>query len=263
MNILDNLIRIKNCKQEDDLLKILDEIPVYEKLSVDENLKDLTKSEITRMKCPLLAGFVDGNLYETLLADLAANVYLEIEGAIPPVLMPVLDQSKKRKKQMEVLQSGIVHVSYRELLTYDHEEMKDQVSAVFTKPNENGTTMAIIIKKADEYVMFHGTYAVNETNNEIYYNPEPQILKTEQGVFSMDSYSVLGNNGYPFGRYTNKGTSYSVMIGPDSVLYLLNGSETKEYQISGEEKNHLNIVKKDPKKFAEAVTEIVERVVGT
>lgn len=261
MNILDNLIKIKNCKQEDDLLKILDEIPVYEKLSVDENLKDLTKSEITRTKCPLLAGFADGNLYETLLADLAANVYLEIEDAIPPVLMPVLDQTKKRKKQMEVLQSGITHVDYRELMTYDHEKMKDQVSAIFTKSYKNDVTMAIVIKNADRYVMYHGTYNVNETNNEIYYNPEPQVLKTEQGIFSMDSYSVLGNNGYPFAHYSNKDASYDVMIGPDSVLYLLNGSETKEYQISGEEKNHLNIGKKDPKKFAEAVTEIVERVV--
>ena len=48
MSILDDLIRVKTNQQDDDLLKMLDEIPVYEKLSVDEKLKDLKNSEICR-----------------------------------------------------------------------------------------------------------------------------------------------------------------------------------------------------------------------
>ena len=63
MSILDDLIRVKTNQQDDDLLKMLDEIPVYEKLSVDEKLMDLKNSEVTRKKCPLLAGFADGKLY--------------------------------------------------------------------------------------------------------------------------------------------------------------------------------------------------------
>lgn len=52
MGVLDDLIKIKSVKQEDDLLKLLDEISIYEKLSANEAFKDLKTSKITREKMP-------------------------------------------------------------------------------------------------------------------------------------------------------------------------------------------------------------------
>lgn len=261
-SILDDLIRIKSSKQEDDLLKLLDEIPVYEKLSADEKLKDLRHSEITRKKCPMLAGFIDGNMYERTLADLAANVYLQIEGAIPAILQTVAIKTLKQQKQMEVLQSGIAQVEYRELTEYDHEEMKDMVAAVFTKKQQDVTIAVVIVRAPNGYTMYHGTYSTGKAGGEAKSIYVPLAVKGEHGILTMESYSVLGNNGYTFAIYRNSQSVYDVMIGPSNELYLMQGGNAViTYPIPWEEVNALHMAKKDPQAFAELVTSIIESVV--
>lgn len=261
MSVLDDLIKIKANMQEDDLIKLLDEIPVYDKLSVDEQLKDLKKSTITRTKCPLLAGFADGKLYETILADLAANVYLQIEGNIPEVLTTAAEKTLRQQKQMEILHDSIARVEYRELTEYDHNLMKDYLAAVFTKQDQNIVTAVLIVKELRNYIMYHGTYIVEEYDKFVINSYIPLTTKGERGIFTMYSYSVLGNNGYRFGSYLTSNKSYDVMIGPDGVLYLLNGELVTSHSITSEEHNNLNMAKRDPQKFAETVTAIIESVV--
>lgn len=262
MSVLNDLIRIKTNKQEDDLLKMIDEIPVYEKLSVDEKLKDLKTSAITRAKCPMLAGFIDGNLYETLLADLVSNVYLQIEGHIPHILLSAAERSLKQQKQMEVLQKGIARIHYRDLIEYDHKIMKKLVAAVFTKQDQSVTTAAVIVKEPDGYTMYHGTYDSANKGNANMGMYKPLIVRGQSGVFTMNTYSVLGNNAYRFGSYMNDKFQYDVMIGLHNELYLMNGDITVSvHHIGWEDHNALNMAKKDPKAFAETITSIIESVV--
>ena len=262
MSILNDLIKVKSSQQEDDLLKLFDEIPVYEKLSVDEKLRDLRTSEATRAKCPLLAGFADGNLYETILADLAANVYLQIEGTIPGVLLVAGKKTEKQLKQMAVLQTGIARVSYFELETYDHETMKDNLAAVFTRKGQNMVIACLIVKATHGYSMYHGEYSMNEEEAPASSVSAPVVVRGEHGMFTMHSYSVLGNNGYRFGTYQGIDIIYDVMIGPDRELYLMDGDIVAAvYPIPYEESNSLNMAKKDPDEFAKLVTSIVESVV--
>lgn len=261
MNVLDDLIRIKANKQDDDLLKLLDEVPVYEKLAVDEKLKDLKNSEITRRKCPLLAAFVDGHMYETVLADLAANVYLQIEGEIPLVLQTASELSMKKQKQLEILQKGIAAVSYRDLMDYDHSTMKAFLTAVFVKKHNNANIAALIVKQTDGYTMFHGTYIADEKGKSADCIYTPLAIKGKKGILAMDSYSVLGNNGYPFAHYSRDAVRYDVMIGPDGILYLMNGLLVNSYELHYADRNALNMAKKDPAGFAKELVSVIERVV--
>lgn len=261
MSVLDDLIKIKGSAQEDDLLKLLDEIPVYEKLSVNEGFRDLTRSEIARSKCPLLAAFADGRLYETVLADLAANVYLQIEGDIPAVLRAAAEKTLRQQKQIGILQQSIVHVEYHDLMEYDHEKMEGSLAAVFTNKCQNGTTAVLIVRDAAGYKMYHGSYAPKESGSVANGIRTPLAIHGKNGAFTMNSYSVLGNNGYRFGTYVDEGASYDVMIGPDGMLYLLKGSTWVRYGISAEERNFLNMSKKDPWEFARTVTSIIESAV--
>lgn len=262
MGVLDDLIRIKSSKQEDDLLKMLDEIPVYEKLSVDENLRDLKNSSVTRAKCPMLTGFVDGKIYETVLTELVSNVYLQIEGAIPEILSTAAEKSLKQQRQMEILGASIAHVEYCELTQYDHEKMKNRLAAVFTKPCQDVVTAVLIVREPGGYKMYHGTYMVKETGTFDIGVSEPLVVKGEHGMLIMDSYSVLGNDGYRFASYKNPRISYDVMIGPDGVMYLLNGNRTEiTFHISESQRNHLNLAKKDPQEFAKLLIAIIEDVI--
>lgn len=261
MGVLDDLIKIKTAKQEDDLLKLLDEIIIYDKLSANPELADLKKSEITRKKCPLLAGYKDGKLYETLLADLAANVYLQIENQIPDILLGTLELSTRQEKQKEVLKKGITHINYRTITEYDHEEMGSLVVAVFTKKENTSNTVAIITKTSDGYVMYHGSYIKDITDAVAALKSEPIIVSGESGIFAMESYSVLGNNGYRFGTYTGKNGKYDVMLGTDYELYLMDKGQAFVYQLPPNKKNKIYMSKRDAQLFAEAVTEAIESVV--
>lgn len=264
MGVLDDLIRIKSNKQEDDLLKMLDEIPVYEKLSVDEKLKDLKNSAVTRAKCPMLAAFIDGKLYETVLAELVSNVYLQIEGNIPEILSAATEKSLKQQRQMEILKDSIVHVEYRALTEYDHKMMKDRLAAVFTKPYQDIVMAVLIIKEPDTYTMYHGTYEVKEGDISNMNVSEPLITKGKRGILAMDSYSVLGNDGYRFASYRNSHISYDIMIGPDGLMYFLNGNHTEmTFPIPESQRNHLNLAKKCPEEFAGLLTAIIEDVIGS
>lgn len=261
MNVLDDLIRIKTNKQDDDLLKMLDEVPAYEKLSVDENLKDLKHSAVTRKKCPLLAGYTDGKIYETVLADLAANVYLQIEGMIPPVLQGASELSMKKQKQLEILRTGIARVEYRDLMDYDHLTLKNFLTAVFVKKHNGASIVAIIIRQLDRYIMYHGMYLSDEKGRDLQNALEPVVAKGKNGVLTMASYSMLGNNGYPFAQYVTADSRYDVMIGPDNELYLMDGVSISAYEIPAENKNTLNMAKKTPMAFAREVTAVIEKVV--
>lgn len=263
MSVLNDLIRIKTSIGEDDIIKMLDEILIYEKLSVNENFRDLKSSEIARSKCPLLAGFVDENPYERILGDLVANIYLQIEGYIPDILTTwVVDRTPKEQKQFEILQAGIAHVEYNDLAEYDHEEMKDHVVAVFTEENQGTIMAAVIVRSHDGYEMYHGSYIVDEENQIMAKTIDPVIVKGHKGVLVMEIYSMLGNNAYPFATYSNKENTYFVMISLDGTLFLMHGDNVAvEYRIPKEDHNKLNIAKKKPEDYAKAVVSIIESVV--
>ena len=56
MSSIETLIRIKKQAQTDDLVRLLDEVADYEKLSKAEAFRDLRTSEVAKKKLPLLAG---------------------------------------------------------------------------------------------------------------------------------------------------------------------------------------------------------------
>ncbi len=261
MSVLNDLIKIKTSKKEDDLIKMLDEVSAYEKLSVDKNLKDLKTSAVARAKCPLLAGFADGNMYETVLGELAGNVYLQIEGIVPDVLAITEERTQKREKQIKILEQSIFRVDYRELAEYDNETMEDMLAAVFTRKYADNVLAVLIVRHPSGYTMYHGSYTISGkgTEKKIRKIYNPVITKGKHGRFTLYSYSVLGNNGYRFGSYEVSDAVYDVMIGPDNIMYVMQKNVGNEISLSREECNDLNIAKKNPYDFADQVVSIIDR----
>ena len=265
MSVLDDLIQIKKMSQKDDLIKILEEVDTYEKLSADKSLRDLSTSEITRKKCPLLASMADGNAYERILGDLAANVYLQVEEQIPEVLRHGEEMKEKQKRQLDVLQSSVVDVEYRDLSLYVHASMKDQVVAVFTfkYPHAPSAVAVIIVKTDSGYSMYHGTYETDVKESDVKSEAlSPVQIKGRKGVLTLYTYSMLGNNAYPFARYTDEKGIYQVMLSLDGILYLIkDGAVSFEHVLTLEEKNELAAAKETKTIFSEAVLGLIENVV--
>ena len=261
MGVLDDLIKIKQMAKEDDLLKLLDELDRYEKLSKEESLKDLHTSEITRKKCPLLAALADGNSYERILGELSANVCQQVENAVPEILQNALELTEKQKRQRDVLKQSIIQVEYRDLSLYAHAAMKDQVLAVFVSKDARAqaATAVIIIKSDSGYTMYHGIYETGTGKEATHQSTLPPVTaRGEKGTFTLSSYSVLGNNAYPFGIYRTDGAFYKVMLSLEGVLYLERSNTLERYVLTLEEKNRLMSAKKMEQEFADAVLSLIE-----
>lgn len=264
MSVLDDLIQIKKMSQKDDLIKILEEVDTYEKLSADKALQDLSASEITRKKCPLLAGIADGNVYEQILGDLAANVYLQVEGRIPEILRHGGEMKEKQKRQLNILQSSVAEVEYRDLSLYVHASMKDQVVAVFVSecPHTSSAIAVIIVKTDFSYIMYHGIYETDTKESDVKVGDlSPVQTKGKKGILTLYTYSMLGNNAYPFARYADEKGAYQVMLSLDGILYLTkDGVVSFEHVLTLEEKNELAAAKETKTIFSEAVLGLIENV---
>ena len=139
MSSIETLIRIKKQAQTDDLVRLLDEVADYEKLSKAEAFRDLRTSEVAKKKLPLLAGAYAGEEYSLALLTLAGHVVSHLEGAVPRVLTePMENLTSRQIVRMELMQKQIIQVTYDSLNTYVHDEEKEHVVAVYTSRRDGG-----------------------------------------------------------------------------------------------------------------------------
>ena len=76
---------------------------------------------------------------------------------------------------------------------------------------------------------------------------------------AVNTYSVQGNNGYPFGTVRIKDRLYSIMQPFFDCLWLVSESgKTTEIRLSMEERNSLNMGKAQVETFADALASIIE-----
>lgn len=192
---------------------------------------------------------------------MAADIYRQIEGQVPDVINITEDIGKKRQRQREVLKAGIVQIEYQSIIDYNHEEMQPFVIAVYTKEFQALTVACLIVKLDGRYIMYHGSYESQSGVVSAETMCRPLNVRTDHGYLILNTYSVLGNNGYPFAVYMTNGDSYQVMIDPSGLLYLLGETETKVYELSHADQNTINTAKKDANLFASAVGSVIERVI--
>lgn len=263
MSVIENLIQIKKQSTNDDIVKMMDEVADYEKLSRSELFRDLTTSKVAQKKLPLLAKAYAGDLYALSLSTLAGHIIAHLEDRIPDVLeKPMETLSEQDMKRMELMNKSLIPVFYRGLLEYD-DSMEDQVVAVYSSEHPNGSAALMIIVRDKDIVWGEDTYNVYQG----YYHPgkkEEQQHGSHQQLnvydfeeegdhFSFTTYSLLGNNRYPFGEIRlADGRRYPVSMDYQG-LYLETEEKEKPIWIRMEQRNTLNLCKTDPEKLGKTL----------
>lgn len=263
MSSIETLIRIKKQAQTDDLVRLLDEVADYEKLSKAKAFRDLRTSEVAKKKLPLLAGAYAGEEYSLALLTLAGHVVSHLEGAVPRVLTePMENLTSRQIIRMELMQKQIIQVTYDSLNTYVHDEEKEHVVAVYTSRRDGGQMAAlIVVREGNRYRIYQGYYTEGKEEKAVSELPKQEPYVGEQGDcrVAVNTYSVQGNNGYPFGTVRIKDRLYSIMQPSFDCLWLISESgETTEIRLSMEERNSLNMGKAQVETFADALASIIE-----
>lgn len=259
MSAIENLIRIKKQSKNDDIVKMMDEVADYEKLSRSELFRDLTTSKAAQKKLPLLAKAYAGDLYALSLSTLAGHIIAHLEDRIPEVLeKPMETLSERDMKRMELMNKSLIPVFYRGLLEYE-DNMEDRVVAVYSSERPNGSVaLMIIVRDGDTYDVYQGYYRPGKKEEQQY--GSHQKLKVydfeEEGDhFSFTTYSLLGNNCYPFGEIRLTDGRRCPVSMDYQALYLETEEEEKPIRISlqMEQRNTLNLCKTDPEKFGKTL----------
>lgn len=265
MSVIENLIQIKKQSTNDDIVKMMDEVADYEKLSRSELFRDLTTSKVAQKKLPLLAKAYAGDLYALSLSTLAGHIIAHLEDRIPEVLeKPMETLSERDMKRMELMNKSLIPVFYRGLLEYD-DSMEDQVVAIYSSERPNGSVALMIIVRDKDIVRDEDTYNVYQgyyrpgKKEEQQYGSHQQLnvydFEEEGDHFSFTTYSLLGNNRYPFGEIRlADGRRYLVSM-DYRALCLETEEKEKPIRISlrMEQRNTLNLCKTDPEKLGKTL----------
>ena len=260
MSALETLIKVKKQCQNDDLIRILDEVTIYEKLSKSKTLRDLKTAQATRKKCPLLASAYDGDLYALSLMTLAGHIVAHLESVVPSVLIqPKQDLSPRELHRLEIMQDQIISVTYAPLREYDHNTMESNVIAVYTSEQENATAILIIVRVHSTYSIYQGYY--NEQNGCDVIAQQPYVETRKNGSLCITRYSIQGNNAFPFGTYRTVNHTYSVMLPDHETLWVFEDmNHPQEIHLSLGDRNQLAFAKQHVETFASALLDILERV---
>lgn len=261
MSALDTLIKVKKQLRNDDLIRILDEVTIYEKLSKSKALRDIKTASATRKKCPLLAAAYDGDLYALALTIVAGHIIAHLEQTILPIFIEAqLGLSPRERHRLEIMQNQIIPVTYASLMEYDHKTMESNVLAVYATEQETETSIVIIVRNKNEYVFYQGYFDKKE-DLEVSDTNQPYVETREHGSLCIAQYSIQGNNAFPFATYQRGSKTYSVMLPNHETLWVFEDIEhPQEVHLSLGERNQLGFAKQHVETFASAILDILERV---
>lgn len=234
MSIIDQLIKVKKKTKNEDILDVLDELTKYEKLSKLISFENKSQHASIQKKLPFLWKASQHDIYAQTLLTTAGHICAHLTGETPEIVDVLLgDLEGAYQRRLELMQTNSTHIAYRELIEYDHDEMADNIIGIYSEKREENTSIIIIVEQDSGYIIFQGYYTEQDTqykSNEI-----PYYEKTKNNhKISIQTYSLQGNNTYPFAQLYFDNKSFTICI-PDN-------QHIKIDEISTESENTSNVI---------------------
>ncbi len=268
MTTIDTLIAIKKQSNTDDIIRFLDELITYEKLSKLPAFQDLEHSEAAKKKLPLLSAVYQNEFYALAIAEMAESILAYLEEDIPPVLHDRLQAlTPKQVHKLNIMMKGVLEVSYHPLEEYVPDIMAEDVIAVFEseRPNEETEENALLILVKPEqsriYSIYQGHYnpGAKERKSPAFDKIKPYVHTESDGsTLTISHYSLLGNNGYVFAIYTKAGTDYQVLMPYHDTIWLLNSGICEQVvKLDLTQCNELALAKTKVAEFAATIAKFI------
>lgn len=278
MSLIDQLIQMKKSEKENDIIKMIDEFTLYNKLSSVKALGGIEDSPAMQKKLPYMTKFIEGNFYQLSLAITAIHILTHLEYNLPPTIQEKIENIPERtKKQLTLVSKSSVQPTFQELMQYDHKTESDFVVGVYTKEVNNETKIIIITNPSgNRYVIYQGDYIETEdkelrARNKSTLKHKDYLTKLNKGTLSIGNYSMAGNNHYPFAEYNREGIIYYLSIPNQDIIRLSTrpslawspdkkeNTKTECIHLTHEEKNRMGLSRQNIDKFADVVADIINR----
>lgn len=273
MTLIDQLIQMKKSEKENDIIKMLDEFTLYERLSSVKALGTLEESKALQKRLPNMTKFIEGDFYQLSLAIIATNILTYLEYEPPQIIEDKLNNIKERtKRQLELAGGSSVRTHYKDLIEYNHNLEKDNVEAIYTIEQEDIIKIIIITKGINKhYNIYQGEYQETEnTKTTIKEKPivTDHINELENGKLIINNYSLAGNNHYPFAKYKTNKKTYYISMPSQNVIRLSNtksliqtnkDNKTHYINLTREEAGQMGLSRQNINEFSDVIASIIYR----
>lgn len=221
MDLIGELIKNKKENKPLPVKEILTELIQYEKLSRKDQFKHLTDNPLLQKKLPYCWKAFEGSTrLHWLLNELTTVMQTLSERELEIFSDLSKHYSKKEQKQINIIGNSLQYrVNY---YTLDHLPFAFNYNNALYLTNEqqkNEVHTAIIHMDEKTINIYIGVIETNKENNddEEIGQLDPFTYTIEDQTITIPTYSVQGNNDYPFAR-----TNYHIISMPDSstVCYI-------------------------------------------
>lgn len=260
MSAIEALIKVKKQAKNDDLIRLLDEVITYEKLNKMKTFENLRTSKAAQKKVPLLSSAYQGDMYALSMVTMAGHILRHLDDNIPLILTELEEQiTEKEQQRLLIMQDALIQPQYWPLHEYKHDKMRNHVVAMFSNERADKTAILIVAKESGTYHIYQGYYKAKKTSV-VSKALEPYCVKHDNMSLSILTYSIQGNNAYPFGVFHKNKKRYDVMLPSHDSMWLreVQTGELFTISLSMEQRNRLNMAKAQVESFADILLQIIQ-----
>lgn len=253
---------IKNKKQEYDVFErlnmILDEIIKYEKLSKSPKFKNIKDTPLLQKQLPVIWSCFCNDTINISIFTQAISIVQAIS-AEPLQIFEDFNQhyTDKEKRNFNIIgNSNNIKYHYHQLAelpsTFDFDD-----SAIYLTNKIDDIEYFTVIKQKNNYInIYQGTinidYVVEDTKT-VY---SPYITKKESLELIIYTYSILGNNNYPFATIRDDSRLYDVSMPSNKSIKYGN----IEHNFTNEEQVAYELAKTNIANFADFIMKTYEKI---
>ena len=225
----------------------LKELVKYDKLSRSKKFEHISDSPILQKQLPLCwAAFNDDAEAYFILNEASTMMQAITDHPLAIFNDLAVKYSARRQTQLKIIGNATQHIfMYRSLQQLPNDFDFDNAIYLTEKTDlENELKIAIIQTKENTTIVYQGTVSLGKTAKvELSTAVEPYLKKTEHDFVRIQTYSVQGNNDYPFAETHD----YFVSMPENNVLSYASKitQEVKHVQITDNDERKLNLKKDD------------------
>lgn len=267
VSIIDQLIQIKKSADSNDIVNMLDEFTVYSRLSKIPALSDISKSSALKKQLPLLSKAIEGDIYCLSLYMVAANIIGYLGYDIPETIATHIDNTPDSLKQKLIIaQENTIRVDYQSLDMYQHDSMRDTITAIYIHKPADETRIVILTRSGKQQRIFQGSYIESEETSDqnspsnVYQKARSLRYEDDHLRIKIDNYSIQGNNAYFFAEVKINHVGYRMMLDNQyRLVFKANHSTSNDFTIELDisAMNRINMAKSEPKEFIATLAQII------
>lgn len=256
MDLIRQLIAVKSNDYSETLKDLISEIILYEKLSKSPKFQHIQESVLLQKKLPNIWKAFQGDPYYGGQFGVAIHMMMHLMNDTPLIYTDYQQsRTKKEMQQADIFGKLGRKFNYSPLSQYNPMQ---PIEFGISHTTGDDIAMSIVVKPSEHeqnYVIYQGTIpniTDDESDNLSTYVIPKYVHVADSCEIKITTYSLQGNNNYPFGELQTDGQTWIVSMPNQRTFRYTQGENVLEYEMTSGELTAFNLHKMKIESFAQS-----------